>query len=410
MNILRKIKNVYHWVVAWIAHAYYGFPARKLKLIGITGTDGKTTTSSLIYHILKSAGKKVSVITTVSATIGGKSHDTGFHVTTPDPHRIPKYLFDAVKNGDEYMVFEITSHALDQHRAAPLRFLLSGITNITHEHLDYHKTMDGYIAAKAKLVRLSQKTFINGDQKEVAAKIKTIATGCQMVTYGLEKENTHHEDIGEKFGLNLEHYNKYNFLLAYLICKDLGISDSEFKNACGTYIFPPGRMETVYDKDFTVIIDFAHTPNAIDQALSAVSKRYPQRYIIHVFGAAGKRDISKRKEMGEASGKYASLIILTEEDHRDEDPQQIANMIAEGVRKMGFAYVSPTEIGEARNQKMHLYTYVANRSDAIKLAISLTHTGDIVIATGKAHEGSLCRGVTEFPYNEKATVLACINS
>ncbi len=408
MKILRQLKNIYHWVVAWLAHAYYGFPAGKLKLIGITGTDGKTTTSSLIYHVLKYAGKKVSVITTVSATIGGVSHDTGFHVTTPDPHQIPKLLAQAVTNGDEYMVFEITSHGLDQHRAAPMRFEVAGITNITHEHLDYHHTMDRYIAAKAKLISLSKLTFINADQKDTSKKLKNLSKEHPVKTYGLQEPADIAIDIAQKYNISLESYNKYNFLLAYCICKHLGVSDETFGSALKTYSFPPGRMEVVYDEAFTAIIDFAHTPNAIREALSAISQKYPKRRIIHVFGAAGKRDQSKRTEMGESSGMYATKVILTEEDYRTEDPQKIADMIAVGLDKAKYQKVTNEVMKGDLNTDERLYTFVPNREMAVKTAISIAKDGDVLIFTGKAHESTLCRGTTEYPYSEHDACLKYI--
>lgn len=405
MKILRQLKNIYHWAVSWAAHAYYGFPARKLKLIGITGTDGKTTTSSLIYHVLKYAGKKVSVITTVSATIGGVSQDTGFHVTTPDPHQIPKLLAQAVAHADEYMVFEITSHGLDQHRAAPMRFEVSGITNITHEHLDYHGTMDRYIAAKAKLISLSKLTYINADQEDSSIKLITLSKEHVIKTYGLKQNADVTADIAKKFNTTLESYNKYNFLLAYCVCKHLGISDEIFGSALKTYSFPPGRMEVVYDKKFTAIIDFAHTPNAIREALFAISQKYPNRRIIHVFGAAGKRDQSKRTEMGQSSGMYATKVILTEEDYRTEDPQKIADMIAVGLDKTKFQKVTNEVMKSNTNTNEKLYTFVPNREMAVKIAISIARDGDVLVFTGKAHESTLCRGTTEYPYSEKSSVL-----
>lgn len=408
MKILRQLKNIYHWAVSWAAHAYYGFPARKLKLIGITGTDGKTTTSSLIYHVLKYAGKKVSVITTVSATIGGVSQDTGFHVTTPDPHQIPKLLAQAVAHGDEYMVFEITSHGLDQHRAAPMRFEVSGITNVTHEHLDYHRTMDRYLAAKAKLISLSKLTFINADQDNIKQKLKSLSKGHKIKTYGLKHQSDVTVDIANKFNTPLEPYNKYNFLLAYCICKHLGVSDEDFGSALKTYSFPPGRMEVVYDKQFTAIIDFAHTPNAIREAMSAISQKYPNRRIIHVFGAAGKRDQSKRTEMGESSGMYATKVILTEEDYRTEDPQKIADMIAVGLDKAKFQKVTNDVMRSNTNTNERLYTFVPNREMAVKTAISIARDGDVLVFTGKAHETTLCRGNTEYPYNEHDTCMKYI--
>jgi len=155
--MFQQFKNIYHLITALIFQAWYGLPARKLKVIGVTGTDGKTTTTSLIHHVLKTAGKQVSSITSVGAYIAGKQIDTGFHVTTPDPHEIPKYMAQAVKHGDEYFVLEITSHALDQYRIAGIQLAVAGITNITHEHLHYHKTFDSYVHAKSKIATYAQK-------------------------------------------------------------------------------------------------------------------------------------------------------------------------------------------------------------------------------------------------------------
>ena len=403
----RQLKNIYHWIVAWSAHVLYGLPGSKLKLIGVTGTDGKTTTSSLIYHVLKSSGKKVSMITTISAVIGGKAQDTGFHVTTPDPHQIPKYLAQAVANGDEYMVFEITSHALDQHRAAPLRFEVSGITNITHEHLDYHGTMDRYIRAKAKLISLSKVTFINADQPEIKNKlIKYRGLHCPnsiVRTYSLIEKSDRKLDISTRFDTSLEAYNKYNFLLAYSICAQLGITDAQFAQALKSFRFPAGRMETIYSGEYQVIVDFAHTPHAITEALSAIRAKRPGSRLIHVFGSAGKRDVSKRPLMGDASAGYADIVILTEEDHRDEDPRAIANMIATGLKRHGFTEVAPEHMIQFPLKKT--FTFVPNREDAVRLAVAIARAGDVLVATGKAHETTLCRGTTEYPYSEKESFL-----
>ena len=403
----RQLKNIYHWVVAWSAHVLYGLPGSKLKLIGVTGTDGKTTTSSLIYHVLKSSGKKPSMITTISAVIGGKSQDTGFHVTTPDPHQIPRYLAQAVAIGDEYMVFEITSHGLDQHRAAPLRFEVSGITNITHEHLDYHGTMDRYIRAKAKLIALSKVTFINADQQEIKNKlIKYRDMHCPnsiVRTYSLIEKSDRKLDISTRFDTSLETYNKYNFLLAYSICAQLGITDAQFTQALKSFRFPVGRMETIYNGEYRVIVDFAHTPHAISEALSAVRAKHPDSRLIHIFGAAGKRDVSKRPLMGDASAGYADIVILTEEDHRDEDPRTIADMIATRHKRHGFTEVAPEHM--IRFPLKKTYTFVPNREDAVRLAVAIARAGDVLVATGKAHETTLCRGTTEYPYSEKESFL-----
>jgi UDP-N-acetylmuramoyl-L-alanyl-D-glutamate--2,6-diaminopimelate ligase len=387
----------------------YGFPARKLKIVGITGTDGKTTTASLIYHVLKTAGKKASIITSVSATIGGKEYDTGFHVTTPSSQDIPRYLAQSVQNGDEYFVLEITSHGLDQHRAAGVRFEIAGITNITHEHLGYHKTFDQYVKAKARIVRMSKQTIINADQKDVAQQLHSLAPDAKIATFGLREKADYSVDIASKFHVYLEQYNKSNFLLAYSICSALGIGDEIIEKAVHTYTFPPGRMEELYNAEFIVISDFAHTPNALANALPAALEKYKTRSrMIHVFGAAAFRDDAKRPEMGKVSATYANVIILTEEDYRTEDPERIFNMIAQGIDEKGFTEIHPS------TEKSHIpnrcYMKILNREEAIAKAISIAQPGDIIMITGKAQEKSLCRGTKEEPYDEKQCVGQALSS
>ncbi len=405
----QKIKNMYHFLTAWVFQIAYGLPARKLKIIGITGTDGKTTTSSLIYHVLKTAGKKVSIITSVSAVIGGRELDTGFHVTTPDPHDIPKYLAQSVRNGDEYFVLEITSHGLDQNRAAGVQFEISGITNITHEHLGYHKTFEAYVRAKSKIASMSKIAVVNADQPDVVRMFRKYNPSASYSTFGLKEKADYTLDISHKFDIDLEEYNKSNYLLAYAICSKLGISDSEFGKAVSTFRPPPGRMEVLYDKDFTVISDFAHTPNSIEQALRAIVQKYPQRNrIIHVFGAAALRDDAKRPLMGRASATYCDIAILTEEDYRTEDPERIFRMLTQGMQESGFAE-TPSSTDPVTIQTKR-YMKILDREEAIQKAISIARAGDIVIITGKGVEKSLCRGREEYPYDEKEAVLRALQS
>lgn len=383
--------------------ALYGFPARKLKIIGITGTDGKTTTSSLIYHILKTAGKKVSIITSVSAIIGGKELDTGFHVTTPDPHDIPKYLAQSVDNGDEYFVLEITSHGLDQHRAAGVQFEIAGITNITHEHLGYHGTFQNYVRAKSTIARMSRRVIVNADQPDVMRTLHECNPSTSYKTFGLKEKADYSLDISDKFHISLEEYNKSNYLLAYAICSSLGVNDESFDKAIHTFRTPSGRMEVIHQGEFTVISDFAHTPNALANALSAVRAKYPQhKRLIHVFGAAAYRDDSKRVPMGEVSATYADIIILTEEDYRTEDPQRIFSMLEQGIQEKGFTEIP--SISESSAISNSTYMKILQREEAIHKAISIALPGDIVMITGKGVEKSLCRGNKEYPYDEKEAV------
>lgn len=407
----QSVKNIYHLLRALTANTYYKYPAKHLKIIGVTGTDGKTTTTSLIYHILKSSGKRVSMISSVYAKIGAEEHDIGFHVTSPDPFSTQKYLNMSYKAGDEFFVLETTSHALDQNRVWGIRFDVGVITNITHEHLDYHKTYENYVKTKARLLKYSKKMVINLDdqsypllRKYVESKLS--ASLSNLYTYGLDAKATFHEDMEVRTGMKLADFNKYNFLAAYGACKLLGLNDEEIISALKTFVFPPGRIDVVSKQPFTVIIDFAHTPNAIDAILKHVKGVYCKHgsRLIHVFSSAALRDESKRPFMGEASAKYADLVVLTEEDYRTEDPRKINREIAEGLKKHHFKEVNTAEFGNETKS----YSVIVDRAEAIEKAISIAKPGDVVIATGKGHEKSMCRGKIEYPWDEKKAVLSAL--
>ncbi len=393
---IQNIKNVYHLFNAIVAKTIYGNPSKHITVIGITGTDGKTTTASLIYHMLTSAGKKVSVITTVSATIAGKEFDTGFHVTTPSAFVIQKYLKQAVKHGDEYFILETTSHALDQHRVFGVDFAYGILTNITHEHMHYHHTFERYVAAKMKLLTQSRISIINKDD----ASYKHIKNGK---TYGL-KNADYSKDIPKHIGKELELYNEYNYLAAYALGKEVGLPDETIFKSMRSFTPPLGRMEVIYKKNYTVIVDFAHTPNGLHEALKSIKHKYKDRRIVHLFGAAAFRDDQKRPIMGKESATYANLIIITEEDYRTEDPDHIAKQIAGGIESKGFTHVEPSQIGNKDRE----YTIIHNRKDAIRRAVSIAQKGDVIVLTGKGHEMSLNRNGKEFAWNDKEEVLNVI--
>lgn len=392
--------NIYHLLKAKSANLYYGYPSKKIKVIGVTGTDGKTTTTSLIYHILKSAGKKVSMISTVYAKIGEREYDTGLHMTTPDATYVQKLIKKAADAGSEYLVLETTSHALDQNRTAGIFYDVGVITNITHEHLDYHKTFNNYLKAKVKLLLNARIAIINSEDKSFKELKRILKEHCkQFYTYDLKNNPSFFSDLPE--------FNRYNYLAASTVAFHLGIPKEHIINSLKTFKLPPGRLEVVYKKDFTVIIDFAHTPNSFEKMLPSIKKRYIKSFgrLIHIFGAAGLRDSSKRPLMGEASGKYASLVILTEEDYRTEDPYEIAKQIAYGLIKEGFQLSKKQNIGLNKHKT---YAIIIKRAEAIKTAISLARPGDVIVITGKSHEKSLCRGTTEYPWDEKKTVIRAL--
>lgn len=379
----QRIKNLYHLGVALSANIFYGFPSRKLIVIGVTGTDGKTTTSNLIYHILKESGKTVSLVSTVGAKINGKDYDLPFHVTTPSPFALEKLISEASKGseGKRYLVLEVTSHALDQNRVAGIHFFVSVITNVTNEHLDYHKTWENYLKTKAKLLKNSDTAILNRDDKSYEP-LREYLRNSNVKILEYNQESKDYKNIPGEF-------NKYNIAAASAVAGALGVTGEQIEKALLTFELPEGRMEEVYDKDFRLIIDFAHTPNSIENVLSSLRPEIKGR-IIHVFGSAGERDSKKRPEMGKASSKFSDIIILTSEDPRSENPKTIIEEIRKGID----------------NKKEVLE--IEDRRDAIRKAVSIARKGDLVIVTGKGHEKSMNMGNGEIEWSDKKEVLEAL--
>jgi len=379
-TFIQKLKNIFHLTNAFLANVFYGFPSKKITVIGVTGTDGKTTTTHLIAHILKSCGKKVSYISTIFAKIGEKEYDTGFHVTTPNPWLIQKLIKEAVNNKEEYFILETTSHALDQNRVWGINYKIGVLTNVSHEHLDYHLSYEDYLKTKVKLLKKADVAFFNKDDRSYLYVKKMLKGRKKIIEY-------QKLPIIKKNFPNLEKFNQENFSAAYLVALSLGLKSEEVLKAIKTFNLPKGRFDLVYDKDFKVIIDFAHTPNAFLKLLPEIRKKYLKNKdrLIHVFGSAGLRDNTKRPLMGEISSRFADFIILTEEDYRTEDPNKICQEIASGIKNKN-------------------YQVIIDRKKAIEKALKMAKKGDLVVFTGKAHEKSLCRGKTEYPWDEYQAV------
>lgn len=393
----KDIKNIYHLLVAIFANFYYGSPAKKLKIIGVTGTDGKTTTVNLIYYILKKADFNVSMISTVGALINGENYEVGFHVTTPSSFAIQDFLKKTAsfnsKNALEpnYLILEITSHALDQHRTFGIDFEIGVITNITHEHLDYHKTYKEYVKTKIKLLKKAKTAIVNQDDKsyEIILGLKAKTIDKKWITYGLTKT----ADVNPyqfPFQMQIDgEFNKYNILAAIAVCNELGVGEKTIRDAVKNFKLPLGRSELVYEGDFKIMIDFAHTPNALKQILSSLRAKVKGR-IIHVFGSAGERDYKKRPLMGKVSAEFADAIILTSEDPRSESAEKIANEIESGIN-------------EKRKNKKSVFKII-NRQEAITKAVKMAKSGDLVIITGKGHEKSMNMGRGEENWSEYEAV------
>lgn len=393
--MFQKIKNVYHHVVAFFANLSYLFPGRKLTVIGVTGTDGKTTTVNLIYHILKSSGKNVSMLTSIGASVGKKDYETGFHVTTPSPFALQKFLRQAVQSGSEYFVLEVTSHALDQYRIWGVPFKIGVLTNITSEHLDYHKTFDNYLHTKEKLLKMAKIAIVNRDDGSytLLSDAKNSKDNKNWITYGFfDSADVNLKNFSFESKVMIDSFNKYNVLAAASVAKSLGLSHEEIRSAIKTFKLPLGRVDFVYEGEFSVLIDFAHTPNAFEQLLSSLRENTKGR-IIHVFGSAGERDHAKRPFMGETSSKHADILILTAEDPRSEDVNKIVDEIASGIKKK-----------DAKVFKM------IDRKDAINAAIEMAGKGDLVVITGKAHEKSMTFGNQDLPWDEYKVVETAIKT
>ncbi len=369
----RVINNFYHFPKAVLANFIYGFPTRNLKVIGVTGTDGKTTTVNMIYHILKKAGIKVSMLSTINAVSGGKVYDTGFHVTSPDPFTIQRLAKKAFKAGDEYLVLEVTSHALDQFRFWGIKFYAGIITNITHDHLDYHKSYKNYFKTKLKLIKKVRFAVLNQAIQE-EGNVGTV--GEKTITFGIKKGDFNQKDVKLKLKL-IGDYNIENALAALSVAYILNIPKKIAQTTLEEFESIPGRMEEVKNsKGIKVIIDFAHTPNGLEQALTALRSHFKSGRLIAVFGSASERDILKRSIMGEISGKLSDISIITDEDPRFEASYKIIDEIAKGAIKAG------SRLGVSLFKE-------ADRQKAIDLAITLAKKGDIVGIFGKGHEKSI---------------------
>ncbi len=384
-------KNIYHLVQSFAANMKFGNPSKGLIAIGVTGTDGKTTTASMIYHILREAGFKAALISSVSAIIDDKVYNTGFHVTTPDAWALQSYIKKAKKANVKYLIIETTSMGLHQNRVYGIHFDIAVITNIMSDHLDYHKTYQQYVKAKARLFQIAKTAVVNADDKSFAF-LTPYLRNNKIISYGM-KNNAEVNPANFPFKTKLiGEFNKYNSLAAIAVCKELNISSLIISKACLSFTPPSGREEIVYDKDYKVIIDFAHTQGAFQAVLPEVNK-IKKRRLIHVFGSAGQRDKYKRPEMGKISSNYADIIILTAEDPRTEPVEEIISQIEKGINP--------------KFDKKNLLK-ISDRKKAIFKAIELAQKGDIILLTGKGHEASMNCGLGEDSWSEHQAVKEAI--
>jgi UDP-N-acetylmuramoyl-L-alanyl-D-glutamate--2,6-diaminopimelate ligase len=414
--------------LAQLSAAYYEFPARELTVIGVTGTDGKTTTANLIFAILQAAGVQTGMISTVNAQIGERILDTGFHITTPEAPDVQRYLSEMVAAGMTHVVLEATSHGLAQKRVAACEFDLAVVTNITHEHLDYHDSYEAYRSAKGRLFTQLAETYpkkqgnsrlavLNRDDDSytfLKNLVRDLAPKVQDVAYGLqsgsdlrgEEIEIHPRGIrftarGGEMPLVIESgligaYNVSNCLAAISVTAlGLGVEGKFVQQGISAKQSIPGRMEVIdLGQDFLAIVDFAHTPNALKRALQT-SQQLSKGKVIAVFGSAGLRDKAKRRMMAEISAQLADLTVLTAEDPRIESLDDILAEMAEGARGQGGL--------EGKS-----FWRVPDRGEAIRFALQLANPEDIVISCGKGHEQSMCFGEIEYPWDDRIAMRSAL--
>jgi UDP-N-acetylmuramoyl-L-alanyl-D-glutamate--2,6-diaminopimelate ligase len=425
--------------LGWLMAGWYGHPSQAMALVGVTGTDGKTTTTNLLFSILHAAGRRAGLISTINAVIGDEVFDTGLHTTTPDAPDVQRYLASMRDAAAEVAVLEVTSHGLAQHRVAGCAFDVAVVTNITHEHLDFHGSYEQYRDAKAMLFRslaagqqaagspavpkpafpgLMKTVVLNRDDSsyDFLAAIpvpRTITYGLQAPHAGaqgahLTAADIRHLPAGSEFAVRVDawggwpavrelelttsllgDFNVSNVLAACSAALALGVAPGAIRAGVQAIAGLPGRMERIHaGQPFTAIVDFAHTPNALECALETLRTVAGRGRLIVVFGCAGLRDRAKRRLMGAVAARLADYTVITAEDPRTEDLDSI----------MAETAAACVAAGRVEGQD---FVRVADRQRAILHAVEQAQAGDALVVCGKGHEQSMCFAQTEYPWRDQ---------
>lgn len=380
---------------AVVSANFFGRPSEKFKLIGITGTNGKTTCTYLVKKVLDSAGYKVGLIGTNQNMIGDRVFETGR--TTPDAFELQELFGRMADENVDYVVMEVSSHALELGRVYGCRFAVGAFTNLTQDHLDFHKTMDAYAEAKAKLFSVSDTAVINCDDEygasfvqKFGAKGYGIDTDCTYKAVNTEftQSGISFDMNGERYSLNIPgKFSVYNALCAIGICLEAGIEPGFIANALSDADGVKGRAEVVpTDTDYTVMIDYAHTPDGIENILRTV-RGFARGRVVILFGCGGDRDNTKRPIMGRIAGELADFCIVTSDNPRTEDPMGIIAMIEPAVKETGTPYV-----------------VIENRAEAICYALDNAQKDDVIVLAGKGHETYQILGSGTIDFDEREIV------
>ncbi len=408
-NLIRKIIpdffiNWYHLKLAFLGAVFYSFPSRKLKVIGVTGTNGKSTVVHLTTKILEQAGFKTASISSIKFKIGDKEWKNDLKMTMPGRFKLQKFLWQAVKAGCQYVVLEVTSEGIKQHRQRFIDFDVAVFTNLSSEHIESHKGFENYRKAKLRLFKNTKKIHIvNSDDED--AKYFLQFPADQKIGFSLRNKNSKMkmaaaEDIklfptGSSFKVNdtefnfklLGKFNIYNALAAICVGLSQGIDLETCKIALEKIEGIPGRMEIVVREPFTAVVDYAHTPTALEEVYKTAIHLKPKTYnlkpnLICVLGSAGGgRDKWKRPELGKIAAQYCDEVILTNEDPYDEEPVEIINQVASGAENISI---------NQSNQYKSAVLKILDRREAIKKALKIAKNNDVVIITGKGCEPWMC--------------------
>lgn len=398
-DTFRAIEPYGHLGEAVLLNVAHGFPAHGLKVIGVTGTNGKTTTCFLIHQMMHNAGYKVGLMTTVAYGAGTNIKPQMEHMTTVSVPIMHRRIKELKAQGIEWLVLEVTSHALAQHRVFGVPFEVAVMTNITYEHLDYHGTFERYLAAKRHLFVLTNRNrkglrtgVVNADDENASHFASAIAhpvlygidagdlraANVQLAASGVEYDATH----GDKTYHIRCHlpgsFNVSNSLAAVAVGETIGLTTAQIEQGIAALQGVEGRMTRIDEgQDFDVIVDYAHTPDSFEKLFKDLKPVIAGRMIV-LFGSAGRRDEGKRAVQGQLAGRYADEVIVTEEDDRDMDGQEIMDQIAAGAEAEG----------KVRDRDIFL---AHDRPDAIQLAINHAQSGDTVLLLGKGHEKDILR-------------------
>lgn len=385
---------------AQMATNWFSNPAKDLTIIGVTGTNGKTSVSHMVKAILESTGEKVGLIGTVGYYIDGEI--TSSINTTPNPYYLNELFSKMCQSGCKYVVMEVSSHSLDRDYLYGINFRVAMFTNLTQDHLDYHGNMENYYEAKRKLFSMCQCAVINKDDRYSERLLKE--TVCKKITYSVDNDSDYIAKSINYFPTKVAYqllsegitaikvntpgkFTVYNSLCAIACALELGVAMNDISSALANMNGIKGRAEVVENTgDFTVIIDYAHTPDGLKNVLKTFKVCKKNRLIV-LFGCGGDRDRTKRSQMGEIASIYADYIIVTSDNPRTENPRQIIDDIIKGI-----------PAGQS------IVKIIENRSEAIKFALSIAEKDDIIVLAGKGHENYQIIGKEKFPFDEREII------